>query len=150
MNRTIQVKGIDKVMAMFREPWEYYSGKWEDVIITGVSENEYVPVDVRIALVGLTIPTIFTKESIERQTGETFPIPKNSRLAYYPDVAEVLRIAGKNNEANKLINMFDNPLKMYTINPDIYEMPKKSFSMEDFRGNRHPFKKDGGFVYPYR
>lgn len=155
MARTIQVQGTDEVMAVFGTPGTYYRGKWEDVQIVGVTQDEDVPLEVRTALVGLTIPTIFTKESIERQTGANFPIPENSRLAYCIDVAGVLKSAGKSREAEQLTRMAGNPLDMYTIEPTAYQLLNGNrsiidFSMDDFRGGRHPFKKDGGFVHPYR
>ena len=155
MARTIAIQNSDEVMAMFGTPGTYYRGKWEDVQITGVSQDEDVPLEVRTALVGLSIPTIFSKESIERQTGATFPIPDGSRLAYCIDVAERLKSAGKSREAEQLTKMASNPLDMYTIEPTAYQLPNRNlpednFSMDDFRCGRHPFKKDGGFVHPYR
>ena len=120
MARTIQVQGMDEVMAMFGTPGTYYRGKWENVQIISVSKDEDVPLEVRTALVDLIVPTIFTKESIERQTGVSFPIPENSRLAYCIDVAEVLKSAGKQREAEQLTIMAINPLDMYTIDPTSY------------------------------
>lgn len=122
MARTINVKGADEVMAMFGTPETYYRGKWENVRITDISKDEDVPLEVRTALMGLTIPTIFTKESIERQTGASFPIPENSRLAYCIDIAEVLKSAGKQREAEQLTRMANNPLDMYTIDPTSYQL----------------------------
>ena len=68
-------------------------------MVIGVSKDENIPLEVRSGLVGLIVPTIFTKESIEKQTGLTLPIPENSRLAYCVDVVEVLKSAGKHKEA---------------------------------------------------
>jgi len=155
MARTIQVQGTDEVMAMFGTPGNYYRGKWENVKIVGVSQDEDVPLEVRTALVDLVVPTIFTKESIERQTGASFPIPANSRLAYCIDVAEVLKSAGKQSEAEQLTRMASNPLDMYTLESSSYQLldrnpSENNFSMDDFRGGRHPLKKDDGFVHPYR
>ncbi len=149
MARTIQVQGTDEVMAMFGKPGTYYRGKWENVRITGVGKDEDVHLGVRSGLVGLIVPTIFTKESIEEQTGLTLPIPKNSRLAYCIDVAEAFESYGKHKEAEQLKSCASNPLDMYTLEPDIYEL-LDNFSMDDFRGGRHPWKKDGGFIHPYR
>jgi len=150
MARTVQIQGSDEVMAMFGKSGVFYRGKWEDVTITGLSKDEDVPLEVRTALVGLTIPTIFTKESIEKQTGASFPIPEKSRLAYCIDVAETLKSAGKHLEAEQLIKVADNPLDMYTISPDSYELLNANFSIEDFVGGKHPLKKDNGYVHPFR
>jgi len=149
MAQTIQIQGTDEVMVMFGKPGNYYLGKWENVRITGVSKDENIPLEVRRGLVGLIVPTIFTKESIEEQTGLTLPISKNSRLAYCTDVAKALESVGKHQEAEQLRLIASNPLDMYTLEPDIYEL-LDNFSMDDFRGGRHPLKKDGGSVYPYR
>ena len=149
MARTIQIQGTDEVMAMFGKIGTYYRGKWENVWITGVSKDKDIPFEIRSSLIGLTIPTIFTKESIEKQTGLKLPIPENSRLAYCVDVAEALESCGKHSEAEQLRHIADNPLDMYTLEPDIYELVG-NFSMDDFRGGRHPWKKDGGFAHPYR
>lgn len=135
MNRTIQIQGTDEVMAMLGEPGVFYKGKWENVTITGVSEDKDVPLEVRTALVGLIVPTIFTKESIKEQTGVSFPIPENTRLAYCADVAEVLKSARKYDEAEQLTSMVDNPLDMYTIEPSCYEL-QNVISMDDFRRGR--------------
>ena len=86
---------------------------------------------------------------LERQTGESFPIPENSRLAYCIDVAEVLRSTGKHTEADRLAQIANNPLDMYTFDPDCYELLNRGFSMDDFRGGKHPFKRDGDFAHPY-
>jgi len=155
MARTVQVQGSDEVMAMFGTSGTYYRGKWEDVEVVRVSKDEDVPLEVRTALVGLFIPTIFTKESIEKQIGVNFPIPENSRLAYCIDVVEVLKSAGKQREAEQLAEKASNPLDMYIIDPDSYQLLNKSrsrdnFSIDDSRSGRQPFKKDSGFVNPHR
>ena len=80
--------------------------------------------DVTKSLVGLVIPTIFTKEGIEEQTGATFPIPEGSRLAYAPDVIEALNSAGGDEAAKQLKAIAPNPLDMYVIERDIYELVK--------------------------
>jgi len=122
MARTIQIQGSDEVMAMFGKPGTYYHGRWENVRITGVSQDEDIPLEVRTALVGKTIPTIFTKKSISEQTGANFQIPDGSKLAYCLDIAEVLRLAGKNREAEQLTRIVSDPLDMYTVEPTAYEL----------------------------
>lgn len=149
MVQTIQIQETDEVMAMFGRPGIYYCGKWENVRIVGISKDKESPLEVRTGLVGLIVPTIFTKESIEEQTGASFPIPKNSRLAYCTDIVEVLKCYGKHREAERLENATGNPFDMYTLEPDVYEL-LDNFSTDDFRGGRHPFKKDDGFVHPYK
>ena len=122
MALTVQIQGSDEVMAMFGEQGVYYRGKWENVTITGVSKDEDVPLEIRKCLVGLTVPTIFTKESIEKQTSARFPIPEGSRLAYCIDVAKTLESAGKNKEAKQLTDITSNPFDMYTIEPSSYKL----------------------------
>ena len=115
MSRTIQIQGSNEVMAMFGEPGAFYRGRWEKVRLTGLSKDEDTPLEVRTALIGMTIPTIFTKESIEEQTGTTFSIPKGSRLAYAADVIHALKSAGKNREAEQLRVIANGSLDMYVI-----------------------------------
>jgi hypothetical protein len=126
MARTIQIQGSDEVMAMFGTLGTYYRGKWEDVSIIRQSEDEDVPLEVRTALVGLTIPTIFTKESIEKQTGAKFPISERSRFAYCVDVIDALKSAGRHKEAQQLANLSGNPLDMYTVDSRTYELATQS------------------------
>jgi hypothetical protein len=149
MARTIQIQGSDEVMAMFGTPELYYRGKWENVRIIQVSKDSDIPLEIRTALVGLIVPTIFTKESIEKQTGASFPIPEKSRLAYCIDVAEILKLAGKNQEAEQLISVASNPLDMYTLDASSYEL-LAGHSIDEFIGGRHPYKKDSDFIHPFR
>ncbi|MFH0701654.1 MAG: hypothetical protein V2A62_04405 [Candidatus Woesearchaeota archaeon] len=122
MGRTVQIQGSDEVMAMFGKVGTFYRGKWENMRITKPDNDEDVPLEVRTALVGLTVPTIFTKESIEEKTGATFPIPERSRLAYCADVIDVLRSAGKHKEAELLQNTAKGILDMYVVRPEVYEL----------------------------
>ncbi len=120
--RTVTIHGSDEVMAMYGIPGTFYRGKWENVRVTQVGTDEDTPLEVRESLVGLVIPTIFTKERIEEQTGATFPIPKESRLAYSPDIIEALKSAEKHEVAKQLENVAPNPLDMYVIEKEIYEL----------------------------
>jgi len=123
MARTVEIGGSDEVMAMFGIPGHFYRGKWQDIKITKVNEeDEDIPLEVRAALVGFTVPTIFSKKQIEEQIGKELPIPNGSRLAYVLDVVEILKSAGKNREANQLENLFPNPLDMYVFEGGIYEL----------------------------
>ncbi len=120
--RTITIHGTDEVMAMFGKTGVFYRGKWQDIKITKVGEDEDTPLDVRKSLVGLTIPTIFNKKQIESQTNTTFPIPKGSRLSYSVDVLTALESAGKIKEAEQLKKVAPNPLDMYVFEKEIYEI----------------------------
>ena len=122
MARTVTIHGSDEVMAILGTPGTFYRGKWQNVKVTGVGPDENTPLEVRKSLVGLVIPTIFTKERIEEQTGATFPIPKESRLAYSPDVIDALKSAGKPEAAEQLEIVAGNPLDMYVLEREIYEL----------------------------
>lgn len=119
---TPMIHGSDKVMAPFGEVGIFYRGKWENVKVTQVGPDKDTPLEVRKSLVGLVIPTIFTKEDIEKQTKSTFPIPKDSRLAYASDVIEILKSSGKNEAANQLKKITPDFLDMYILEKDIYEL----------------------------
>jgi len=114
--------GSDEVMAMFGVLGTFYRGKWQKVKVTEVGTDENTPLEVRKSLVGLVVPTIFTKEGIEQQTGATFPIPKGSRLAYSSDVIETLKSAGRDQAAKQLKSIVPHPLDMYVFERGIYEV----------------------------
>jgi len=122
MNRTIAIQNSDEVMAMYGTSGTFYRGKWERIKVTQIGEDEDTPLTVRKSLVGLIIPTIFIKEGIEAQTGITFPIPQESRLAYSPDVIEALRSAGRHEAVEQLERVAPNPLDMYVFEREIYEL----------------------------
>jgi hypothetical protein len=122
MARTVTINGSDEVMAMYGIPGTFYRGKWEKVRVTQIGVDEDTPLEVRKSLVGLVIPTIFTKERIEEQTGVSFPIPKESRLAYSPDVIDVLKSAGRHDAAKQLEGIAPNPLDMYVLERETFEL----------------------------
>ncbi len=120
VSRTVRIMGSQDVMAQFGSPETFYRGRWQNVKVTEIGPDEDTPLEVRRSLVGLVVPTIFTKESIEEQTGVEFPIPAGSRLAYTPDVVEALNRAGKVNEAVQLSTISPLPLDMYALEGGIY------------------------------
>lgn len=122
MARTMAIMGSDEVMAMFGTVGNFYRGKWENIKVTGVGPDEDTPLEVRRSLVGLVISTIFTKESIERQTGANFYIPVGSRLAYSTNVIDMLRLSRKNEAAQQLEKIVPSQLDMYVFEKEIYEL----------------------------
>jgi len=122
MTRSIAIHGTDEVMSMWGSPGIFFRGKWENVQITSTSEDENVPLEVRTALIGLTIPTIFTKESIEKQTGVNYGIPEGSRLAYCTDVIRALGTAGHHKEAEQLQGISGDIADMYVIDRSSYKL----------------------------
>lgn len=121
MAHTIGIVNSDEVMAEL-QPGEFYRGKWEKVQVTEISDDKDTPLEVRTALVGLTVPTIFTKESIEKQTGARFPVPEGSRFAYCEDVISALKSAGKVKEAEQLRRTSGNSLDMYVFEAGCYKL----------------------------
>ena len=65
LERTTPIPESDEVMAMCGDPMVSYRGKWQNIKITKVSDNEGLPLDVRDSLFGFIISTIFTKEQRE-------------------------------------------------------------------------------------
>jgi len=122
MSRTIQIQNSNEVMAQFGTPGVFYRGLWQNIQVTGITDDNDIPLEVRAALVGLELPTIFTKESIEAQTGTNLPITANTRLAYCADIIDILNAAGKTAEASALAKIATNPLDMYTIAPEYYQL----------------------------
>ena len=121
MVRTVGIYGSSQVMAMFGDPETYYIGEWEKIRVVGIGTDEKTPLEVRRSLVGLTIPTIFTKQKIEEQVRITLPIPEGSRLAYSLDVINALRNVGKNDVAAQLETISPNYLDMYVFEKEICE-----------------------------
>ncbi len=120
--RTVMIPGSDEVMAIFGDFKTFYRGRWQNVRVIKIGEAEDTPLNVRKSLVGLIIPTIFSKEEIEAQTGAEFPIPKGSRLAYPLDVIKVLKSSSKHEAAKQLRGIVPDPLDMYVIEKEIYEL----------------------------
>ena len=120
--RTIPIRGSEDVMAMFGTPGTFYRGKWQDIKVTKISEDEDTPLSIRKSLVELVIPTIFSKEQIEKQTGAKFPISTGSRLAYSSDVIEILKSNKKYEEAKQLESISPDSLDMYVIEKEIYSL----------------------------
>ena len=118
---TITIHGSDEVMAALSDLGTFYRGKWQDVQIKDVSEDEDTPLNVRKSLVGLTVPTIFGKEQLGLQ-GVNLQIPENSRLTYVPEVVDVLKSAGKYGAASELKKVSSDPLDMYVFEGGIYDL----------------------------
>ena len=121
LERTTPIPESDEVMAMCGDPMVSYRGKWQNIKITKVSDDEELPLDVRESLVGLIIPTIFTKEQLESK-GVKLSISDDSRLAYVDDVVNVLENAGKNKDAEQLEKRYPDFLDMYVAEGGIYEL----------------------------
>ncbi len=118
---TITIHGSEEVMAALSDLGTFYRGKWQDVQIKDVSKDEDTPLNVRKSLVGLIVPTIFGKEQLESQ-GVNLQIPENSRLAYVPDVVDVLKSAEKYDAASELERTAPNPFDMYVFEGGIYDL----------------------------
>ncbi len=122
MGYTVKIQGTEEVLAMVENPGTFYRGKWEKIRVTQVSKDEDTPLKVRESLVGLVIPTIFTKERFEEQTGVRHPnLTNGARLTYVPKVIEALESAGKNEAARQLRKKCPDPLDMYIFEREIYE-----------------------------
>jgi len=119
--RTIIIHGSDEVMAMLGSQGTFYRGKWQDIRVTKVGEDDDTPLDVRRSLVGLTVPTIFNTEQLGSQ-GVNLEIPNNSRLSYASDVIDVLKDADKTGEADQLERIVPDPLDMYVFESGTYEI----------------------------
>jgi hypothetical protein len=113
-----------EVMAPFGD-YGYYKGKWENIKVKRIGLDTRTPLEIRKSLVGLVVRTIFTRESIEKQTGQEFLIPPGCRLAYPSDVVKALQDAGKYDAAEKLRRLTTESDKysyMYVFEKEIYEV----------------------------
>ena len=120
----VDVEGLndDEVYAACGAPNIFLRTRREKIRVTGVATDEHTPLVVRESLVGLVIPTIFTKEGLEWQIGSMLPIPNGSRLSYAPVVISVLKSAGKIDSARELEKVIPRPLDMYVFEREIYEL----------------------------
>mgnify|MGYP001561340773 CR=1 FL=1 len=121
MFRTFPIRNSDDVMAELGRPETFYRGKWEKIKVIGLSQDEKTPMSVREGLMGLVIPTIFTKESLESQ-GVKLPIPPESRLTYPECVSNALTSAGKHSAVEDLGIILGNPMDMYIFERKTYEV----------------------------
>ena len=122
MIKTIPIKDSEEVMAELGTQGLFFRTKRENVRITGISNNTNIPLEVRTALVDLVIPTIFTREALERRGIKFDECPPGSRFAYCLDVIEVLKSDKKYQEARQLQDAITHRLKLYAIEPQSYEL----------------------------
>jgi hypothetical protein len=123
MERTIPI-GLNILAKLGND--KYFTGRWQDVKITKVSEKRKkkrkdLPLFIRKSLVGLIIPTVFSQEQLELQNAD-ITIPDNSRLAYISDIIEALRTAKKYKKAQQLEKIAPEDLHMYVIEEEIYSL----------------------------
>ncbi len=117
---TILVHGSDgEVMAPAGKPGVFIRGKHVLIRVTATGTDPDTPFDIRAALVGLVVETIFTKE----QLGKNFAmVPDGSRLAYRDELCGPLRKAGRNAAADRLEKLFTSSLDMYVFEPGTFEL----------------------------
>lgn len=97
---TIAVRGTDgKVMAPIGKGC-FVQGKRADVLITAMSDED-LPLEVRQALVGLVVSTVFDAAQIYGAA------PPGSRVAYASEVAEALVAVQKGVLATKFLAVFN-------------------------------------------
>lgn len=105
MIETFPIEGTPYVMAPYHDAKNLIRGQRAYVQVTYLKlEGERLLLP-RQALVGLIVPTIFTKEQVAAQDIECAKmIPIGARLAYLGDVSETLDQAGKH-EAAAVVRM---------------------------------------------
>jgi len=119
--RTISIGGSENVMAALGSGGHYYEGKWLDVLVTQIGKDEDTPLEIRKSLVGLTVPTIFSKEQLT-EAGVNLPIPDGSRIAYCEDIVKILDSNGKDEGARQLRETISNPCDMYVFEEGVYQL----------------------------
>jgi len=119
---TWPISGSQEVTAPIGGLESHCVGQWQNIKVTSVSETKDFPVNVRTALVGLVVPTIFTKVQLERTMGRVDAISEGTRFAYMPDVIQALTAAGKYNEAAELRRAQPNRFSLYGFEQTVYEL----------------------------
>ena len=103
MVRTTAIAGSNEVMAPFGETRQMIRGMRSTIRVTRVDDDLGIPEVVRLSLLGMEIPCIFTKQHLVKWFGRSFhAMLEGTRLAYMTDVIEVLRGAGKTEAADAL------------------------------------------------
>ncbi len=122
--RTIAVTGTDEVMAPLGTLGTFYRGRHVRVLIKSLLPDEDLPLEVRSALIGLEVDTIFSSSQILEQCGPKVAglIPQNSRLAYSGTIVKALHDAGKDEEAGKLLSITPDSLDMIYFQDDYLEL----------------------------
>ena len=119
--KTISICNSEEVLAVLGTSGTLYRGKWQNIKVTQIGKDDYVPFEVRKSLVGLVVPTIFEKSQSELQ-GVDLYLPDNSRLSYCGDVVKVLKSAEKFQEATWLEAIVSNPLDIDIFEEGIYNL----------------------------
>ena len=120
---TIMVHGSDgKVMAPFGQPGTFIEGRRRKIQVIGVSKDEDTPLLVREALVGMTVPIIFTGEEVNKHFRKASQIDPKMMLAYVSEVIEVLQSAGKKTAARALKQAYSEEFDMYCFESETFEI----------------------------
>ncbi|MCK5616333.1 hypothetical protein KAR91_81480 [Candidatus Pacearchaeota archaeon] len=119
--KTIRVCGSTEKFAEFGCDGIFYEGECQNIVVTSVGEGENMPSDVRRSLVGLILPTFFTKERL-REQGLKISVSDESRFAYSSDIIRVLESNGKYKAAERLRRIAPNPLYMCSFERKNYEI----------------------------
>jgi hypothetical protein len=103
-----------------------------DVLVTGTSTCKDVPEGVKKALVGVTIPTFFTKKRLLGMLRHSKPetrnkiksLPDHSRISFFDHIEEALMQAGKT-EAVAELKAHPQLYKLfYTLEKECFEIVK--------------------------
>lgn len=94
------------------------TGTLINIRVTSVSSDESVPLNIREALVGLHVPTIFSKVDAGKELPQ---LPQGSRAAYVHEVVRVLRDACKNEVADALARLGPHHFDLYVFESDTFE-----------------------------
>lgn len=111
-----------EVMApMCGRPGEFYPGKLRRIKIVGLDPDESVPLEIREALIGLSIRTVFDRDLLSKIGNFADIIPVGALIAYMKDVAEALTATGKKGLAAELLKIGESPLAFYVFPSGIFK-----------------------------
>jgi len=113
---TIPIKGSDDVLAPAGIGSTFIRTRRQTIMVTNLSEDSKTPANVKTALIGMKISTIFTKEHFPA----LIEVPAHSRFAYASEVIEALEADGETEAAEDLRIVASNKLDMYVFTPGTF------------------------------
>ncbi len=125
------IEGSHEVMAPYYNPAKLIRGERVYVKVIACAAQGEILHSVRQTLVGMIVPTIFTRAHImPYDPAIAQHIPHGSRLAYAAEISEVLELEGKHSEAAHLRMEFKRRLN--SAKPDAWSYTLWSLVPEEF------------------
>ncbi len=94
----------------------FVKGKHIPIEVTGISPDSNTPLNIREALVGISVCTI-----CDRSESLFAHYPPGSRIGYIPEIVEALLKAGKDDVAHELESLCPHFSQVYVFEPGTFK-----------------------------